>query len=313
MKLGLLFAGQGSQHAGMGKDLYEAFPAFRQAIDQADEVVDFDLKEMSFEDANHQLEKTEYTQPCMIAFATGVLALLEQEGISFEAAAGLSLGEYAALCAAKAITPKQAVELVAFRGKAMTQASQGIDCKMAAILGLTRQALQEVCKKASEYGVVEIANYNCPGQIVIAGEAQAVEFACEKAKEVGAKRCLPLNVSGPFHTSFMKPAGEALQKKLSEITFQPFQSRVYFNCLGAPMNQGDNLVSLLVRQVQSSVYLEDILLRMREDGIDTFLEIGPGKVLTGFVKKTLKGSTVYSIETKEEFEEVINILKGESV
>lgn len=312
MKLAVLYAGQGAQHAGMGKDLYEAFPAFRAVMDETAEAVDFDLKQLCFEGPDEQLSQTQFTQPCMVAFAAGVTAVLREAGLEVQGAAGLSLGEYSALHAAGVFDAKQAVSLVAFRGKAMMQAAEGRACGMAAVLGLERDVLEAACEKARGEGVVEIANFNCPGQMAIAGDSAAVDAACVYAKEAGAKRCVPLKVSGPFHTSLMKPAGDALREHFASVAFQPMQLPVYFNCLGAPMGESDSIPALLERQVQSSVYMEDTIRRMAEDGFDTFLEIGPGKVLTGFVKKTAKGTKTYSVETAEELNEVLSALKGEN-
>lgn len=195
----------------------------------------------------------------------------------------------------------------------MMQAAEGRACGMAAVLGLERDTLEAACEKARGEGVVEIANFNCPGQMAIAGDSAAVDAACAYAKEAGAKRCVPLKVSGPFHTSLMKPAGDALREHFASVAFHEMQLPVYFNCLGAPMGEGDSIPALLERQVQSSVYMEDTIRRMAEDGFDTFLEIGPGKVLTGFVKKTAKGMKTYSVETADELREVLSALKGENV
>ena len=205
MKLAFLYAGQGSQHVGMGRDLYENYPAFRAVLDAAP--VDFDLKQLCFEGPEEQLNDTRYTQPCMVAFAAGVTAVLKEEGITPAYTAGLSLGEYSALHCAGVLDAQTAVSLVAFRGKAMAEAVVGRPCGMAAVLNLDRDALKKACEEASDLGVVECTNFNCPGQIVISGDAAAVDKAGELAKAAGAKRVLPLKVSGPFHTSLMAPPG----------------------------------------------------------------------------------------------------------
>ena len=313
MKLGFLYAGQGSQHPGMGADLYETCPAFRSVLDRAAEQVDFDLKEVSFTDAKGVLNQTRYTQPCMVAFAAGMTALLAERGIVPAAAAGLSLGEYSALHAAGVFDADTAVELVAFRGKAMEEAAAGRPSAMVAVLGLDRAALQEACDEASAHGCVVIANYNCPGQLVIGGEQAAVDQAAALAKELGAKRCLPLKVSGPFHTSLLAPAGDALREKFKETAFGAMRIPVLFNCLGREMGPEDTIPALLEKQVQTSVYMEDTIRRLAELGVDTIVEIGPGKALSGFVKKTVPELPVYAVETAAELEQLTETLKGASL
>ena len=309
MKVAFLYAGQGSQHVGMGQDLYEQYPQFREIFDNAQ--LDFDLKKLCFEGPEETLSQTQYTQPCMVAFAAGVTAILRDAGIRPELAAGLSLGEYSALHAAGVFDAQTAISLVAFRGKAMAEAVTGRPCGMAAILQLDRDKLQAACDGASDVGVVEIANYNCPGQLVIAGDAAAVDKASLLAKEAGARRVVPLKVSGPFHTSLMSPAGDALREKFKTVTFGEMDFPVLFNCKGDVMGEGDTIPALLERQVQSSVYMEDTIRRMAELGVDTIVEIGPGKALSGFVRKTVKEIKTYPVETVKDLEAAIAALKGE--
>lgn len=308
MSLAFLYAGQGSQHPGMGADLYEAHPAFRAVLDAAG--VDFDLKTTMFTDPDGVLNLTEYTQPCMVAFAAGMTALLAERGIVPDYAAGLSLGEYSALQCAGVFTAPQAISLAAFRGKAMAAAAAGRPCGMTAVLGLDREKLQEACRQAAGAGVVEIANYNCPGQLVIGGEQAAVDKAAALAKELGAKRCLPLKVSGPFHTSLLAPAGDALREKFREIAFGAMRIPVLFNCLGREMGPEDTIPALLEKQVQTSVYMEDTIRRMAELGVDTIVEIGPGKALSGFVKKTAPAIKTYAVETCADLDALSAALKG---
>lgn len=300
MKLGFLYAGQGSQHAGMGADLYDAYPAFREAFDGAQ--VDFDLKEVCFTDSENRINLTQYTQPCMVAFAAGMTAVLKEKGIVPAAAAGLSLGEYSALHAAGVFDAGTAVELAAFRGKAMTASAAGVESAMMAVLGLEREKLQSACEQASDAGIVVIANYNCPGQLVIGGEKAAVEKAAALAKEAGARRCMPLKVSGPFHTPLMKSAGEALKERFAAMKFGAPAIPVVFNCLGDVMGEGDTIPALLVRQVQSSVYMEDSIRKLADMGLDALIEIGPGKALSGFVRKTAPQMPVFAVETAAEVE-----------
>lgn len=309
MKLAVLYAGQGAQHPGMGKEFYEASPAFRAAFDSAE--LDFDLHRVCFDDPDGVLNQTEYTQPCMVAFACGVTAVLAEKGVKPAVVAGLSLGEYSALEAAGVFTAKQAVELAAYRGKAMADAAKGIACGMTAVLNLDRDTLAKCCEEASAEGVVQICNYNCPGQLVIGGEKAAVDNAAERAKQAGARRCIPLKVSGPFHTRLMAPAGDALAKRFETEAFGSMQIPVLFNCLGREKAGDDRIPDLLVRQVQSSVYMEDTLRRLGELGVDTILEVGPGNALAGFVKKTLPGVACASVETPAQLDAVLTAWKEE--
>ena len=307
MSIAFLYAGQGSQHPGMGADLYETYPQFRAVLDGAD--LDFDVKEVSFQDSQGVLNETRYTQPCMVAFAVGVTQILNHEGIRPDYVAGLSLGEYSALQAAGVFTPQQAISLVAFRGKVMAEAAKGVPCGMTAVLGLDREKLQQACDEASALGVVCIANYNCPGQLVIGGHQEAVDEAARLAKEMGARRCMPLKVSGPFHTPLLKPAGDALAEKFKGETFGEMQVPVLFNCLGREMGPDDTIPALLERQVQSSVYMEDTIRRLAELGVDTIVEIGPGKVLSGFVRKTTPEIKTYAVETVADVQALVQALK----
>lgn len=307
MKTAILFAGQGSQKPGMGRDFYEKYEGFREIFDMLPQA----QRHIAFEGPAEELSDTVNTQPVMTAFALGVYRLLKDAGLRPAAAAGLSLGEYSALCASGVFTEKQAIDLVTFRAKAMAEAARGVDCRMTAILGLDRDAVADCCRAAVTKGCVEIANFNCPGQIVIAGEGPAVDMAGELAAAKGAKRCLPLKVSGPFHTTFMKPAGEKLKERFGGETFGEMRFPVYFNCVGRPLQAGETAADMLVKQVSNSVYFEDTIRNMAAAGIDTAIEIGPGKALSGFVRKTAGSIKTMTIDTTGDFENVLAAMRGE--
>lgn len=306
MTIAFLYAGQGAQHVGMGADLYERYPAFAKVFDEAK--LPFDLKALCFNGPAEKLNQTAYTQPAMVAFAIGVTNVLREVGIVPDMAAGLSLGEYSALYAAGVWDAATTLDLIAFRGQAMAKASEGLDVGMAAVMNLDRDALAAVCAEAASAGVVEMANFNCPGQVVISGDKAAVDRACELAKAAGARRCVPLAVSGPFHTSFMKPAGDALAQKFRAIPFNEPRIPVLFNTLGDVKPEGVGIPELLEKQVQSPVYLEETIRKMADLGVDTFVEIGPGKALSGFVKKTLRGTKPLRVETADDIEALKTVL-----
>jgi [acyl-carrier-protein] S-malonyltransferase len=312
MKLGFIYAGQGSQAVGMGQDFYEAYPEFKEVLDHAN--VGFDVKEICFNGPAETLNETKYTQPCMVAFAVGVTKVLYNKGIKPEMAAGLSLGEYSALNAAGVLSDQQVINLVAFRGKAMQEAVQGRDCKMIAVLNLDREKIFEACQEAKaalgdDSLVVEPANFNCPGQITVSGDSAAVDKAGEIMLEKGAKRVLPVKVSGPFHTSLMKPAGDALRERFQGENFGEMQFPVLFNALGGEKGAEDTIPALLEKQVQSSVYFEDSIKYMAEQGIDTIVEIGPGKALSKFVKKTCPDIVCYNVEKAEDVDALVAALQ----
>lgn len=310
MNIAFIYAGQGSQKVGMGKDFYDEYPSFRETFDNAP--VDFDLKSLCFDGPDEQLSQTQYTQPCMVTFAAAVTDILKAEGIEPKMAAGLSLGEYSALYAAGVFDRQTVISLAAFRGNAMTNAVSGLECGMVAVMCLDREPLLKACEEASSLGVVQICNYNCPGQLVISGEAAAVSKAAELASAAGAKRCVPLKVSGPFHTSLMTPAGDALREKFNDVNFGEMQIPVVFNAIGREKNDSETIPQLLEKQVQSSVYFEDSIRYMTEQGIDTFVEIGPGKTLSGFVKKTVKGVKIYNIDDAAGLKAVVAAIKEDA-
>lgn len=312
MKIGFLYAGQGSQKVGMGQDLYEAYPEFKETFDSVD--LDFDIKECCFEGPIEKLGQTRYTQPCMVAFAVGVTKILKAKGIVPEMAAGLSLGEYSALYASGVFEDKQVVDLVAYRGKSMEEAVSGRDVGMIAVMSLDRGSIKKACEQAHEefkdspFNVAEVANYNTPVQVTVSGDTAVINRAGEIMTEMGAKRIVPVAVSGPFHTSLMKPAGDKLAERFAGESFGEMSFPVVFNATGTKLPADKTIPEMLELQVQSSVYFEDSIRYMMEQGVDTFVEIGPGKTLSGFVKKVDRSLTTYSIEDVDSLNATIEAL-----
>lgn len=311
LSIAFLYAGQGSQKVGMGKDFYENSETFKKVVDSVN--LDFDIKTLMFEGPMEQLSQTRYTQPCMAVFAAGVTKMLFEKGIKPDYAAGLSLGEYGALYGAGVFDEDTFIKLVAFRGKVMEEAAQGIECKMSAVMGLDSSVLEKICEEVrndteNEGSYVTVSNYNCKGQYVICGDMDAVAKAEEKAKEAGAKRCIPLKVSGPFHTKYMKPAGDALREYFNGITFGEMEYPVIFNTTANELQADESIPQLLEKQVQSSIYMEKTITLLKEKGVDTVIEIGPGKALSGFVKKTVEGINTYVVEDMDGFKKLLEEL-----
>lgn len=312
MKIGFLYAGQGAQAVGMGKDLYEAYPEFKEVFDNID--LDFDVKECCFEGPIEKLGQTRYTQPCMVAFAVGMTKILYSKGIKPEIAAGLSLGEYSALYASGVFDENQVVNLVAYRGKSMEEAVTGRDTGMIAVMSLDRETIKECCLQAQEEfkddpcHIAEVANYNTPIQVTVSGDTPVITRAGELMMEKGARRIVPVAVSGPFHTSLMKPAGDKLRERFANESFGEMQFPVLFNATGKELEADKTIAEMLEIQVQSSVYFEDSIKYMLEQGVDTFIEIGPGKTLTGFVKKIDRAVATYSVEDVESLNATLEAL-----
>lgn len=308
-KIGFVYAGQGSQVVGMGKSFYDNYELAKDIFDNID--LDIDVKKLCFEGPLEELSKTSNTQPCMVAVAVVATKLLKENGINPDYVAGLSLGEYSALNAAGVLSDQDAINLVRFRGQAMERAADGIESKMVAIIGLDRDLLNEAVNEASDLGVVSIANYNCPGQLVIGGKANAVSKASELALEKGARRAIPLNTSGPFHTKLLAPASDELKEKFKDVQFNEMQVPVIFNCSAKELEADTSVASMLEKQVMSSVYFEDSVRYMIDNGVDTIIEIGPGKVLSGFIRKIDKSIKTYQVEDQASLEKTLAGLKGE--
>lgn len=308
-KIGFVYAGQGSQVVGMGKSFYDNYQVAKDIFDNID--LDIDVKKLCFEGPIEELSKTSNTQPCMVTVAIIATRLLKENGIIPDYVAGLSLGEYSALNAAGVLTDSDAINLVRFRGQAMERAAAGIESKMFAIIGLDRELLNEAVNEAKDLGFVAIANYNCPGQLVIAGEVDAVTKASELALEKGARRAIPLNTSGPFHTELLAPASKELKEKFTTVTFNEMQIPVVFNSSAKELEPGTSIAKMLEKQVMSSVYFEDSIRYMISKGVDTIIEIGPGKVLSGFIRKIDKSIKTYQVEDQASLEKTLMGLKGE--
>ena len=310
-KMVLMFPGQGAQYAGMGKDFYEKESAAKEVFDKASHITGLDVPAICFEE-NDRLSITEYTQIAMVTVEVAILKVLEERGISAQAAAGLSLGEYSAIVAAGAMRADTAFAIVRRRGVYMQEAVP-TGGAMAAVLGLSAETIEETC--AHTEGIVSIANYNCPGQIVITGEAAAVSRAGEAMKGKGAKRVMPLNVSGPFHSEMLTGAGERLRKDLERAQLLDFSIPYVANLTADYVRSTENIRELLEKQISSPVRWQQSVERLLADGFDTFVEIGPGRTLSSFVKKikaqhTGGGEiTVINVDKYEDLEKCVEVLK----
>lgn len=299
-KIAFMFPGQGAQYVGMGKDFYDAIPESREMFELAGKASGLDVAGLCFEE-NENIHITEYTQIAMLAAEVAMLKAVEARGIHPDVTAGLSLGEYGALAASGVMSPEDVFKVVRARGIYMQEAVP-TGGAMTAVLGLDAETIEKVCNETE--GIVSIANYNCPGQIVITGEAEAVGAAAEKLSAAGAKRCLPLKVSGPFHSKMLEGAGEKLGGVLADLEIGEIQIPYIANVTADYVTDKGAVKDLLTKQVSSSVRWQQTIERMLADGVDTFIEIGPGKTLSGFMRKIDKGVKTINIEKLEDLEKL---------
>ena len=303
-KTAFIFPGQGAQAAGMGKDFYEAYPKAAEIYDMASDLLKLDMKALCFEE-NDKLDLTEYTQAALVPPCLAMEKVLEEAGVKPDITAGLSLGEYCAIHAAGGMSAADAIRTVRERGILMQDTVPAGEGGMAAVLGMEAAAIEEGLRGIEG---VWIANYNCPGQIVITGRKAAVEKASQALKEKGARRVLPLNVSGPFHSPMLEPAGEKLLETLNQVEFTPLQIPYVTNVTAEPVTDIRLTKELLKQQVSSSVRWQQSMEYMLANGVDTFVEIGPGKTLTGFLRKIDRSAVVYQVGTCGDIEKVASAL-----
>lgn len=313
MKMGFLFPGQGAQSIGMGKDIYEQYEAVKKVYNRVKELTGVDIAKISFEGPEDVLNQTKYTQLAILTMSLAILEILKENNIEAEISAGLSLGEYSALINSGVLSFEEGIKLVQKRGEYMQNLLPQGDWAMAAILGMTEEQVEEVCNKVTK-GFAVPANYNSVGQIVVSGEREAVLEAESIAKEMGAKKVMILNTAGPFHTSKLTESSEALRKELEEVTINKFKTKVIKNLDGEIYQDTDDIRDILAKHIINPVRFSKTLENMINDDIDTFIEVGPGKTLTGFVKrmKTDKELKLFNINNLQSLEETIKTIKEEN-
>ena len=304
-KIAFIFPGQGAQYTGMGRDFYENYNRAKEVFAIAGKVSGMSMEELIFRE-NENLDITKYTQVAMLTVELAILKVLEENGITSSVNAGLSLGEYAALTASGGLSVRNALELVVKRG-ALMQDAVPTGGAMTAVMGLEASLVEEICGQVE--GIVSVANYNCPGQIVISGEEEAVQEAAGKMKEAGAKRCIPLNVSGPFHSKMLVEAGEKLAEELEKVEIGELTTPYISNVTAEYVIEKEEVKGLLLQQVSSSVKWQQTVELMVSEGVDTFIEIGPKKTLSAFLKKIAPKAFSYHVETIKDMEELLEALK----
>ena len=307
MRIGLLFSGQGAQYPGMMKDLYDTEPAAKDVFDDAERALGRDIASLCFDGSQEELNLTHNTQPCMLAGDLAAAMALKSHGVEVDAVAGFSLGEYAALVYAGTLSIENAFRIIQIRADAMQNAVAPGEGGMAAFIGAAEEQVEELCKKVTK-GYIVPANYNSPVQTVVSGTAAAVDEACELAEAAGL-RCVKLAVSAPFHCALMKPAALTLEKEFQTVSFADPAIPVYMNVDGEPMESAATAAELLVKQAMSPVQWVKTLQNMQKNGIDTFIECGAGKTLSGLVKKTLKGVNILRVENLKTLESTLKELQ----
>lgn len=308
-KTAFLFPGQGVQTIGMAKELCDNIPECKEILDRSEEILNMPIKKMMFEGPEEILTATENAQPTILVASLIALKALEINGIEADYAAGLSLGEYAALIYGGALSLEEGLLLIKERGRIMGSAlPEGLG-KMAAVLKLNDEKIQELLTRAGEFGIVEGANYNCPGQVVISGENKAIDEAVKIAKELGGLG-IPLKVSGPFHSSLLEPASEEFFNTIKNVDIKELNKVVYSNVKGLPYEKEDDVKELLKRHIRTSVLFEKTINHMIDSGVDTFIEVGPGKALRGFVKKIDKSASLLNVEDMDSLKNTIEKING---
>lgn len=309
-KVAFLFPGQGAQYINMGKSLYENINECKEIFDKGEEILEMPIKDIIFDGSEETLKSTKYNQPAILLTSLACQKALELEGIEADYVAGLSLGEYSGLVYSGIVSFEDGVKLVKSRATIMDEGIEEGVGSMAAVMKLSKEKVDTLLKEASKFGVVEAANYNCPGQVVITGEVDAIRESVSIAKALGGL-CIPLKVSGPFHSSLYEEASFKYYESIKDVEINEPKKVMYSNVLGKPYSKQDDIRDLLRKQIMSPVLFEDSINHMLDQGIDTFIELGPGKTLSGFVKKIDKKANVYNIEDLDTLKSTVEKIKSE--
>lgn len=309
-KIAFLFPGQGAQYINMGKSLYENINECKEIFDKGEEILEMPIKDIIFDGSEETLKSTKYNQPAILLTSLACQKALELEGIEADYVAGLSLGEYSGLVYSGVVSFEDGVKLVKSRATIMDEGIEEGVGSMAAVMKLNKEKVNTLLEEASKFGVVEAANYNCPGQVVITGEVDAIRESVSIAKDLGGL-CIPLKVSGPFHSSLYEEASFKYYESIKDVEINEPKKVIYSNVLGKPYSKQDDIRDLLRKQIMSPVLFEDSINHMLDQGIDTFIELGPGKTLSGFVKKIDKKANVYNIEDLDTLKSTVEKIKSE--